>query len=41
MISPCRGVGKYPEDKDFEVFMFQLNTEPCPNIARALEESDY
>ena len=34
MISPCRGVGKYPEDKDFEVFMFQLNTEPCPNIEK-------
>jgi Fe-S-cluster containining protein len=32
IISPYRCKGICPEDKNFRIYMYQLNTEPCPHI---------
>lgn len=34
IISPYRGKGIHPEDKNFSIYMYQLNTEPCPHIEK-------
>jgi len=34
IISTYRGKGIHPEHKNFSIYMYQLNTEPCPHIEK-------